>query len=467
MYLAIDTATDTASLAIIRDSQVLAEVTWCCRQNHSVELMPCLTRLLEQARLSLSSLSGIIVARGPGSFNGLRVGISTAKGLAFSLGVPLAGISTLEAAAYEHAESGLPVCPILNAGRGEIAAAIYQQKAGHWRQISAQHITTVDALCSKITTRTIFCGEATPDILKQLEDKLGQKAIIPTPASRLRRAGFLAELGLKRLKAGDYDQPATLQPIYLRRPAITQPKQKTVMAEISSNIKNKKPESNARAVIWDMDGVIINSAPYHLAAWQEVFKKRGHKFTEDDFRNTFGQRNDTIIGSVLGKEATKEEIEAIGREKEASFRLKIREKLRPLPGVVALIQALAQKGFRMAIASSAPRENIELIMSALGIRRFFQAVISDQDVTKGKPEPQGFLLAAEKLGTNQENCIVIEDAIAGVTAARRAGMHCLAVTGSHPRESLKEADLVVDSLEEARLGDIERLINSQGGLKVD
>ena len=235
MQLAIDSSTDTASLAIARGNEVLAELTWRCGQNHSVELMPRLSRLLKQANIDLKSISGIIVARGPGSFNGLRVGISTAKGLAFSLGVPLVGISTLEAIAYGHAEVGLPVCPILNAGRGEIAIATYQLKGDRWQQITAEHISTVDALCAKITARTIFCGELTPDTIDKLTERLGQKAIIPPPASRLRRAGFLAELGLKRLQSDDCDQPSTLQPIYLRQPQITQPKNKNRTA----NQRNK------------------------------------------------------------------------------------------------------------------------------------------------------------------------------------------------------------------------------------
>jgi len=236
VQLAIDTSTDTASLAIVQENEVLAELTWRCGQNHSVELLPRLTRLLEQTRLGFKSISSIIVARGPGSFNGLRVGISTAKGLAFSLGVPIVGIGTLEAAAYGHAETGLPVCPILNAGRGEIATAIYQQKGNKWHQIIAEHITTVDALCPKINTRTIFCGELTSVTANKLTEKLGQKAIITPPASRLRRAGFLAELGFRRLKAGDYDHPTSLQPIYLRRPQITQPKHRT---QIVNQIINK------------------------------------------------------------------------------------------------------------------------------------------------------------------------------------------------------------------------------------
>lgn len=216
----------------------------------------------------------------------------------------------------------------------------------------------------------------------------------------------------------------------------------------------------ARAVIWDMDGIIIDSAPYHLKAWQEVFSKRGLNFTDDDFHSSFGMRNDTIIGDFLGEGAPDEEIAAIGREKEASFRLKIRQNPRPLPGVVALMAALAERDLKMAIASSAPRENIELVIDTLGIARHFLVIISEKDVTRGKPEPDGYLLAAKRLGVKPENCLVIEDAIVGVTAARRAGMHCLAVTNSHPRDSLSDADLVVDSLEEISAGDIAKLLDS-------
>jgi len=224
MLLAIDTSTDTASLALVQDVQVLAELTWCCGQNHTVELLPQLVHLLNQTKSSLQSLDGVIVARGPGSFNGLRVGISTAKGLAFSLGIPIVGISTLEVEAYQHAETGLPVCPIFNAGRGEIATAMYRKKYNRWCQLATEHITTVEALCSQITTKTIFCGEFNPFIATQLREQLKQRAIIPPLATRLRRAGYLAELGQQQLAAGNYDNPATLQPLYLRRPPITKPR---------------------------------------------------------------------------------------------------------------------------------------------------------------------------------------------------------------------------------------------------
>jgi len=222
MILAIDTSTDNASLALVHGDESPTELVWRCEQNHTVELLPHLARLLDEARVDIKSISGVIVAKGPGSFNGLRAGISTAKGLAFSLRVPIIGISSLEAVAYGHAETGLPVCPIFNAGRGEIATAIYQRKDNEWRRLVAEHITTLDALYSGITTKTIFCGEFVPQVASELEKQLKERAVIA--ATDPPRARLLVELGKRRLEAGDYDHLATLQPLYLRRPAITQPK---------------------------------------------------------------------------------------------------------------------------------------------------------------------------------------------------------------------------------------------------
>lgn len=235
MEIAIDTSTDTASLALVQDSEVLAELTWRCGQNHTTQLLPHLAHLLDQTKLNLESAAGIIVAKGPGSFNGLRVGISTAKGFALSLGVPIVGISTLEVAAYQHAETNLPICPIFQAGRGEIATAIYQTRYNRWHKICSEQITTLEALCSEITTRTIFCGEITPLTSTRLRELLRQKALIASPAARLRRGGFLAELGEKQLKTGSYDNPATLNPLYLRRPHITRPKKSRNMERQDGN----------------------------------------------------------------------------------------------------------------------------------------------------------------------------------------------------------------------------------------
>jgi tRNA threonylcarbamoyl adenosine modification protein YeaZ len=221
MYIALDTSTDVAGVALLRENAIIAELTWRCGQNHTIELLPHLEYLLKQSGTDLSEVRGIIVALGPGSYNGLRVGVSAAKGLALALNIPIAGINTLEAAAYQHSSCGLPVCAVSGAGRGEIAAAFYRLKRGRWTEISAPYITTVEALCSAITTRTVFCGELTSSVIDEIALLLKTKAVIPPPAALLRRAGFLAELGLKRLVAGDCDNPAALQPLYLRRPPIT------------------------------------------------------------------------------------------------------------------------------------------------------------------------------------------------------------------------------------------------------
>jgi len=207
------------------------------------------------------------------------------------------------------------------------------------------------------------------------------------------------------------------------------------------------PESNLKAVIWDMDGVIADTARYHLQAWQQTFRKRGVNFTEDDFKHRFGQRNDTIIRDAIGESISPDEVDTIAGEKEADYRRRVAQNLKPLPGVIALINSLTADGVKMAIASSAPPENIQLVTRGLGIDNCFQATVWGREVTEGKPSPQAFLLAASKLGTEPRNCLVIEDAIAGVTAAKQAGMKCLAVTNTHPRTSLKEADLIVDTLE--------------------
>jgi tRNA threonylcarbamoyl adenosine modification protein YeaZ len=225
MQLAIDTSTDVASLAVLKDRKILAELTWRCGQNHTVELYPRLDFLLDKAGQDIKSADCIFVARGPGSFNGLRVGVSAAKGLAFSLGIPIIGIGTLEATAYQHAETGLPVCVVQNAGREEIASARYQKRVRKgWSQIAPEQLTTVKALVKDIKEKTIFCGEFDEATILQIKKLFKNKAIISTPAGQLRRAAYLAELGWLRQASGSFDDVGTLQPLYLRKPPITERK---------------------------------------------------------------------------------------------------------------------------------------------------------------------------------------------------------------------------------------------------
>jgi beta-phosphoglucomutase family hydrolase len=210
-------------------------------------------------------------------------------------------------------------------------------------------------------------------------------------------------------------------------------------------------ESRLEAVLWDMDGVIADTADYHYHAWRDVFGERGVEFSKADFMRHFGQRHDTIIKFALGDKLSPEEFDTISKKKQEIYRRHVAENIIPLPGAIELIKSLKEHGVKSAIASSAVPENIELIIRGLGIENDFQAIAWGTEVAEGKPSPEIFLLAAKKLGVQAGNCVVIEDAIAGVTAAKRAGMKCIAVTNSHPRKSLKNADLIVDTLEKVNI----------------
>ena len=225
MELAIDTSSSIASIALSHKGKILSELTWQSNQEHTVELTPNLAYLLKQAKVVPQSLEAIIVAKGPGSFNGLRVGISVAKGMALSLKIPLLGVSTLEVESYPFSYTGLPICPILKASRGEIATALYQWQNDDLSRLREEHLTTLAALCTEISGKTLFCGEI-DDMAGEIRQRLGELAIIPPRATRLPRAGFLATLGWQRLNRGEQDNLATLQPLYLRPPQITQPGKK-------------------------------------------------------------------------------------------------------------------------------------------------------------------------------------------------------------------------------------------------
>ena len=212
-------------------------------------------------------------------------------------------------------------------------------------------------------------------------------------------------------------------------------------------------------VIWDMDGVIVDTREYHFESWHYTFQQHGINFTENDFQQRFGQRNDAIIHSVLKGKVTPENISEIANNKETYFRKIVKDNIKPQPGAVELIKSLAKHGIKMALASSAPPENIELIIGNLGLRDCFQVIIPGEEVEESKPSPQLFLRAAEKLGVKPRDCIVFEDAIAGVEAAKRGGMYCIGVTATNTKDKLHKADLVVDSLEEISIHSLEMLLN--------
>ncbi len=218
-------------------------------------------------------------------------------------------------------------------------------------------------------------------------------------------------------------------------------------------------EMLVRAVIWDMDGVIVDSGDDHYRSWRDTFKTQGVDFTEKDFQRVFGQRNDAIIRKIMGISLTQASIDRLAEEKDALFRQIVKSHVKPFPGVTALLKTLKANGILAAVASSAPLENIHLILSEAGIAGYFQALVFGREVSEGKPSPQIYLLAAQKLGAEPANCIVIEDAVAGVEGAKKAGMRCIAVTNTHEANGLNSADLIVDSLEKVGIKEIKQLLN--------
>jgi beta-phosphoglucomutase len=207
----------------------------------------------------------------------------------------------------------------------------------------------------------------------------------------------------------------------------------------------------ARGAIWDMDGTLVDTAELHFEAWAEVCRERGRDFTRADFAATFGQRNPEIIAALFGDRFDEREAE-LGERKEELYRAAAGKGVSLLPGVAALLDGLHRAGVRQAIGSSAPRKNLELILRLTGVERYFAAVVGMEETQRGKPDPQVFLVAAQHLGVAPGRCVVFEDAVAGVQAARAGGMKCVAVrfVAHHPETALRAAgaDLVVDNLEQ-------------------
>jgi beta-phosphoglucomutase family hydrolase len=214
--------------------------------------------------------------------------------------------------------------------------------------------------------------------------------------------------------------------------------------------------NRSKAVLWDMDGTLINSEELHWIAWRTTMANEGVTITRQQFLSTFGQRNDAIIPSWLGSAATAERIERIAQSKEDTYRHLLRRVgIAPEPGVATWLERLHKYGWRQAIASAAPRANIDAVLEVLSANHIFQGIVSAEDVRRGKPDPEVYLLAASRVGVPAERCIVVEDASAGIEGARRACMRSIGV--SHKGKDL-HADVVVESLEQLEPNAFERLL---------
>ncbi len=195
-------------------------------------------------------------------------------------------------------------------------------------------------------------------------------------------------------------------------------------------------------VIFDMDGVLIDSAPPHLESWRRLGDENGKAITDEAVRRTFGRQNRDIIPTLFGH-VDDRRMQALADRKEAIYRDLVRENPPVVLGAIELVKELYAAGVRLAVGSSAPRLNIELVLDAMGVSHCMSVVVSGDDVTRGKPDPQVFSLAADQLGLQPGRCVVVEDAPVGIEAAIAAGSRCVAVLMHHPAESFPGADEIV------------------------
>jgi len=214
VILAVDTATSVAGVALWSPARLLAEETWVTNGNHTVELLPTIDRLLQREHLQPKDLTGLAVTLGPGSFTGVRIGMSLVKGLALALDIPLVAVPTLEVTAYGQSTRHLPTRAVIQAGRGRLCWADFRWHHRRWHQQGEIALGTIADLVAGVVERTLFCGELYEDEVNRIQEALGPSAVIASPAERVRRAGYLAELAYRRLARNEVDSPV-VAPVYL------------------------------------------------------------------------------------------------------------------------------------------------------------------------------------------------------------------------------------------------------------
>ncbi len=216
-------------------------------------------------------------------------------------------------------------------------------------------------------------------------------------------------------------------------------------------------KSTPFALIWDMDGTMVDTRQAHCLAWKQTLAAEKYDLDWETFLQSFGQRNDTILRSLLSADLSDTEVVRISDAKELMFRNVLKDQgVQLMPGSAQLIDQAATHGYPQAVVSSAPRRNLTTILEAINRVDTFAVVIGAEDVRQGKPHPEGFILAARELVIFPSNCIVLEDAPAGLEAARRAGMACVGLLSTH--DHISGADRIVTSLEDLSLFDLEALL---------
>lgn len=220
--------------------------------------------------------------------------------------------------------------------------------------------------------------------------------------------------------------------------------------------------SGEYGVLFDMDGVLVDSYQPHFESWRQLAAEHGYVLTEPVFAKTFGKISREVIHELWGEGVGEETIVEYAARKEQYYRDIIAKGIPAVNGLMALLAALQADGAKMSVASSGPPENVDFVLDGLKIRSYFHAAVHGRDVERGKPDPAVFVLAAKKLNLARERCVVIEDAPAGIEAARGAGIQCIALLTSNPRTILEECGptIIVKDLSEVTPELIKRLITS-------
>lgn len=212
------------------------------------------------------------------------------------------------------------------------------------------------------------------------------------------------------------------------------------------------------AIIFDMDGVIVDNMPYHRKAWEKFFEKYKPVVNLEDFIQHMGKSNEDLMILLFGTKITEEEIRILGEEKEALYREIYAPDVSPLPGFIDFLKVLKKNRVKTAVATAAPRANLDFLLNHIVVRNDFDVLIDDSEVIKGKPNPEIYLKAARRLGFSPERCLVFEDSLAGIQAAINAGMKVIGVATTNPPEKMQNTDLVIKDFTEISLDRITELM---------